>query len=185
MWSDDRCVLSLPSFFFADPTSLPAAMGRAAGQITATAPSFLVIDLRGNTGGDFLTTLPLINAISTARKLRDCVVLVDKFTFSAAIVFVALLKHRLGERLTVVGEEMGDGLRFFAEGGTITLPQSKAALRYSTAFHDWETGIAASTTPPEIIEQLVAAGPIEIDQYWTADPSDLDQADKVQDRFVR
>lgn len=61
--------------------------------------------------------MPLIDAISEGAQDRRVGVLVDKFTFSAAIVFVAILKHRLGARLKLIGEEMGDGLTFFAEGG--------------------------------------------------------------------
>ena len=81
--------------------------------------------------------------------------LVDKFTFSAAIVFVAILRYQLGRKLKIVGEKMGDGLRFFAEGGLIELPASGAVVRYSSALHDWETGSADQTTPPDIARQLV------------------------------
>jgi hypothetical protein len=124
-----------------------------------------LIDVRGNTGGNFLKTMPLIDAISENAG-RQVVVLVDKFTFSAAIVFVAILKHRLGRRLTLIGEEMGDGLMFFAEGGLLDLPISGAVVRYSSAFHDWENGTSNETTPTEIARQMVPAGKLNLHREW-------------------
>ena len=122
-------------------------------------------------------TMPLIEAIADRGHSRGCAVLVDKFTFSAAIVFVAILKHRLGTRLTIIGEDMGDGLRFFAEGDLIDLANSGAAVRYSTALHDWETGLADPTTPPEIARELVPVGRIGVDRGWVATPFDETPAD--------
>jgi len=127
--------------------------------------------VRGNKGGDFRKTLPLIWAYSNGGVARRVAVLVDKFTFSAAIVFAALMKHRLGTRLTLIGEDMGDGLTFFAEGGMLDLPKSGAVVRYSTAFHDWSDGHADETTPPEIAKALVAVGEMPLDRRWAA-PSD-------------
>jgi hypothetical protein len=107
--------------------------------------------------------------------------LIDKFTFSAAIVFTAILKHRLGERLVLIGEEMGDGLTFFAEGGTIDLSSSGAAVRYSTAFHDWAGGRTDETTPAEIAERIVPTGTLELDRVWVAHSDDVE----TLDRFCR
>lgn len=109
--------------------------------------------------------MPLIDAISENAS-RQVAVLIDKFTFSAAIVFVAILKHRLGRRLKLIGEEMGDGLRFFAEGGLLDLPISGAVVRYSSAFHDWENGTSNETTPAEIAQQMVPAGKLNLDWEW-------------------
>ena len=100
--------------------------------------------------------------------------LVDKFTFSAAIVFAAILKHRLGRRLILIGEDMGDALTFFAEGGLFELPTSGAVVRYSTAFHDWETGTSDETTPAEIARHIVPAGALEVDWTWSRDPTTED-----------
>ena len=35
---------------------------------------------------------------------------------------------------------MGDRSQFWGEGGLTLLPNSKLAVRYTTAFHDWEHG---------------------------------------------
>lgn len=84
-------------------------------------------------------------------------VLVDKFTFSAALVTAALLKVYAGGQL--VGEEMGDNARFHAEGGQETLSWSGLTIRYSDGWHDWEDGRADPLlTPPEIAREMVAAG---------------------------
>jgi hypothetical protein len=107
--------------------------------------------------------------------------IIDKFTFSAAIVFVAILKHRLGARLHLIGEEMGDGLTFFAEGGTIDLSSSGAVVRYATAFHDWAGGRVDDTTARAIATEIVAAGPLEPDRAWIAHSDDAG----TLDRFYR
>jgi hypothetical protein len=172
-------LIVLPSFFDPDETALSAAVAEAAALAGSRPACPLLIDLRGNTGGDFLRTMPLIDAISEGATDRRVGLLVDKFTFSAAIVFAAILKHRLGERLALIGEEMGDGLTFFAEGGTITLPFSGAAVRYSTAFHDWAGGRTDETTPAEIADRLVPVGALELDRIWAATSDDDDARDRL------
>ncbi len=174
-------LLVLPSFFDPGETALPDAVSEAADLIRSRPGTPLFIDVRGNTGGDFLRTMPLIHAISVGAKDRRVGLLIDKFTFSAAIVFTAILKHRLGERLVLIGEELGDGLTFFAEGGTIDLSCSGAAVRYSTAFHDWAGGRTDETTPAEIVEKIVPAGTLELDRVWVAHSDDV----KTLDRFCR
>lgn len=174
-------LLVLPSFFDPGETALPDAVSTAAERVRSRPDTPLLIDIRGNTGGDFLRTMPLIDAISEGAEGRRVGLLIDKFTFSAAIVFAAILKHRLGERLALIGEEMGDGLTFFAEGGTIDLSCSGAAVRYSTAFHDWAAGRSDMTTPAEIAERLVPAGTLELDRVWVAQSDDAE----TLDRFCR
>lgn len=174
-------LLVLPSFFDPGETALSDAVSEAAELVRSRPDTPLLIDIRGNTGGDFLRTMPLIDAISEGAEGRRVGLLIDKFTFSAAIVFTAILKHRLGERLALIGEEMGDGLTFFAEGGTIDLSCSGAAVRYSTAFHDWAGGHSDVTTPAEIAERIVAAGTLELDCVWAAHSDDVE----TLDRFCR
>ena len=55
--------------------------------------------------------------------------LVDRFTFSAAIVCACLIPHRLSRPVQVFGEPMGDWLAFWAEGDRLHLPDSGAILR--------------------------------------------------------
>jgi len=170
-WPDLGLSILLPSFFDPSEHALPKAMSDAAKRVRSSSNTPVLIDVRGNTGGDFIKTMPLIDAISENAG-RQVAVLIDKFTFSAAIVFVAILKHRLGHRLSLIGEDMGDGLTFFAEGGLLELPTSGAVVRYSSAFHDWETGTNDDTTPPEIARHLVAVGALDLDWEWAAEPAD-------------
>jgi hypothetical protein len=174
-------LLVLPSFFDPGETELSNAVSEAAARVRSRPDTPLVIDLRGNTGGNFLRTMPLIDAILEGSEDRRVGVLVDKFTFSAAIVFVAILKHRLGARLELIGEEMGDGLTFFAEGGTIDLSTRGAVVRYSSALHDWAGGRIDVTTPSEIAKEIVPVGTLELDRTWIASSDDVE----LRDRFCR
>lgn len=164
-WKNLGLSLSLPSFFDPGESELPNAIAGAVEELRTHVNSRLLIDVRGNTGGNFLQTMPLVNAICETSD-RQVIVLVDKFTFSAAIVFVAILKNRLGGRLKLIGEEMGDGLAFFAEGGLLDLATSGAVVRYSSAFHDWQNGTTDRTTPPEIAKHVVPVGYLDLDQEW-------------------
>ena len=139
----------------ADPEELTAA----AETIRSRPRAGLIVDLRGNPGGSFLRAVPMIEALRDGYRGR-CAVLVDRFTFSAAIVVAVLLQHHVGARL--FGEEMGDGLAFWAEGGTVDLPETGAHLRWSDGWHDWETGTATEATPREIARHMVATGPLRI-----------------------
>ncbi|NOD47067.1 MULTISPECIES: peptidase S41 [unclassified Ruegeria] len=183
-WQGLGLSMQLPSFFDPGETALPKAISGAADRVRACSNKTLLIDVRGNTGGNFLMAMPLIEAISQSA-IEQVVVLVDKFTFSAAIVFVAILKHRLGHRLKLIGEEMGDGLMFFAEGGLLNLPTSGAVVRYSSAFHDWEGGTSGETTPPEIARQIVPAGALNLDREWVEGPIGEDAQGAFYQRVLK
>ncbi|WP_120635103.1 peptidase S41 [Ruegeria sp. EL01] len=184
-WQGIGISVSLPSFLETEDNRLAKSIAVAATRLRTCASTPLLIDVRGNTGGDFIKTLPLIDAIAASAQSRHCAVLVDKFTFSAAIVFVAILKHRLGRNLILIGEEMGDGLKFFAEGGSVDLPCSGAVVRYSTALHDWATGSIDQTTPPEIAEHILEVGKLEIDHQWTVPPQRVESLGETYLRILR
>lgn len=67
-------------------------------------------------------------------------VLVDRVTFSAALVTAAMIKAEGGDRAVLVGETMGDAAHFWAEGDSMTLPNSAIRLRYSDGYHVWGRG---------------------------------------------
>ena len=184
-YAKDGLAVKLPSFFDPDERAFPDAIDRAAKWVRSRRDRFLVVDVRGNTGGNFLVAMPLIEAITESAQKFGCAVLVDKFTFSAAIVFVAILRYRLGRKLQIVGEDMGDGLRFFAEGGLIELPTSGAVIRYSTALHDWETGLADQTTPPEIARQLVPVRQLNVDRDWISTPFDTTPQEILYKKLIK
>jgi hypothetical protein len=106
-------------------------------------PRNLVLDLRFDVGGD----------ISLSRKfLRELVglargrifVLVSRYTFSAGIVSAAAVRHDGGSRVTIVGEDVGDRMRFWSEGEHACLPNSHYCLRPTTGLWDLEHGCKAT-----------------------------------------
>lgn len=130
--------------------------------IRTRADAGLVIDLRGNTGGDYTKALPLIYWLATQRDGARCAVLVNGYTFSAAIVVAVLLVHRLGARVRVFGSAVGDALTFHAEGDTAQLEQSGGLFRYASGWHDWATGRVDATTPAIIARDMVGIGALDI-----------------------
>ncbi len=122
----------------------------------------VILDLRGNPGGSFLTALPLVWWLRDVWRGARCAVLVNGYTFSAAIVTAALVSFHLGPRAAFLGAEMGDDLAFWAEGDTLALPQSGAALRYSTQWHDWRDGQFDGPVPDEWGQWMVGAGDIDV-----------------------
>jgi hypothetical protein len=132
----------------------------------------LVVDLRGNPGGDFFGAATFARDLPEIAPGAALAVLVDKFTFSAALVAAALLKFHAGGVL--VGEEMGDAAAFHAEGGTEVLPHSGLSIRYSDGWHDWAEGKADPVlTPPEISREMVPAGLLMPDMVATPTGADL------------
>lgn len=155
----------------APPETIAARLAGIAAEVRGTRR--MVVDLRGNPGGDFFGAAAFAHRLPEVAPGAALAVLVDKFTFSAALVTAALLKVHAGGRL--VGEEMGDTERFHAEGGTETLPQSGLAIRHSDGWHDWAEGRADPVlTPPIIAGEMVAAGSLLPDV--TAAPTGRDLA---------
>jgi hypothetical protein len=132
----------------------------------------VIVDLRGNPGGNFTGASGFSRKLRVAAPMAKVAVLVDKFTFSAAILTAALLKVHADAR--IIGEEMGDGERFYAEGGLEELPQSGLAVRYSDGWHDWAEGRAdPDLTPPPIAAEMVGAGSLLPDIQVTLQGCDL------------
>jgi len=102
---------------------------------------FLIVDLRWNQGGDFGNSVPFTRqAKSVLAEGGKIYVVTSANTFSAAIVFSAMLKQSAPEDVMIIGEEMGDRPQFWSERGKpFTLPNSGYWINYATAYHDWET----------------------------------------------
>ena len=158
---------------FADLARLRTRRDAVAAMLATRPGAALILDLRGNPGGDFIAALPLLEDIERRWSGRRCALLTDKFTFSAALVFTALASVRLSDRIRRFGEAPGDDLVFYAEGGTDALPCSGAAVRWSDGHHDWRTGTATNHTPPEIATHLVAAGSLAPHVPVAARPGDI------------
>lgn len=104
-----------------------------------------IVDLRFNPGGNYTLTADFTRRLPELLPAPGRLfILTSAHTFSAAISTAARLKYFAGERAIIVGEAMGDRSQFWGEGGGTVLPNAKLALRYTTAFHDWEHGCSLS-----------------------------------------
>lgn len=108
-------------------------------QARATPPRNLVLDLRFDVGGDIDMTRDFLREIVQLATGR-IYVLVGRYTFSAGIVSAAAARHDGGSRVTLVGEQVGDRLRFWSEGVHACLPNSHYCLRPTTGLWDLEQG---------------------------------------------
>lgn len=103
---------------------------------------YLVVDFRLHDGGDYTKSMAFAKAAPKAVKEDgDVYIITGPNTFSAAIVTTAMLKYYSGDRGIIIGEQMGDRERFWAERGTdFQLPNSGYHINYATGYHDWENG---------------------------------------------
>lgn len=120
---------------------LEVALREALADIREIAPRFVVADLRDNPGGGtrgaaFARALP--EALGPETRVY---VLVNRGTFSAAMMFAALLETHGGDRVVFVGESFGDRPRFWADGGPVLrLPNSGISVPIWRAYYDLERG---------------------------------------------
>ncbi|MGH7003857.1 MAG: hypothetical protein ACREIP_07910, partial [Alphaproteobacteria bacterium] len=104
-----------------------------------------IVDLRFNSGGNYVLTADFTRRLPTLLPPGGRLfILTSANTFSAAISTAARLKYFAGSRAVLVGEAMGDRGQFWGEGGLTLLPNSKIAVRYTTAYHDWQHGCSLS-----------------------------------------
>ena len=108
-------------------------------EIQARKPQHLVLDMRMNGGGDLTTTRSFMQALPKLVPGR-IFVLTSPWTFSAAISSTGYLKQAAPDRVTIVGEEVGDRLEFWSEGRPITLARSGIVISRATERHDYATG---------------------------------------------
>lgn len=120
-------------------------------KLRADRPRNLALDMRMNTGGnldlarDFMKQLP---GLVPGRIF----VITGPSTFSAAIASVGYLEQAAPDRVTIVGEEVGDRLVFFAEGGPMTSPNLGMKISSASRRHDYQNGCATWTDchPPVV-----------------------------------
>jgi hypothetical protein len=102
-------------------------------------PHNIVVDLRFNMGGDLNIARDFMQALPGIARDRVYAITSGR-TFSAAISSLGYLKQAAGDRLTIVGEPIGDRLEFWAEGDIMELPGLGAALLYASERHNYMTG---------------------------------------------
>ena len=114
---------------------------RVRDEIEMTHPNNLILDLRFDIGGNIDETRDL--ACAMAANVRGRIyVLIEPYTFSAGIVMAAATKHDGGDRVTIVGDNVGDRLRWSSEGKTVCLPNSRYCLHVTTGLWDLLHGCA-------------------------------------------
>jgi hypothetical protein len=116
-------------------------IGLLQDEIAPRRPKFVIVDLRLNLGGDFFNTMTFAQALPKLTPPDGRVfVLVSASTFSAALVTAALLKANGGDRVTLVGEPMGDHSSFWSEGRPTRLPHSGISVTAAKWMWDWSEG---------------------------------------------
>jgi len=103
-------------------------------------PRNVVLDVRYNEGGNFLSIIPFVEALVRLTPPDGRIyVITGRGTNSAAIVLASMLKGHAPDRTLFVGEHPSDNARFYAEGGELTTPAG-ISLRYADGLHDWGAG---------------------------------------------
>jgi hypothetical protein len=136
----DNCAAYLRIRAIADEGSqrIGAFLESVAHDLRRDRPCAVIVDLRYNHGGDFLNTYTFMHALpQLVPSSGRLYVLTDALTFSAAITTAAFLKEAGGDRVTILGEPVGDRLTFFAEGNRGCLPNSRLCVDYATGKHDY------------------------------------------------
>jgi hypothetical protein len=113
-------------------------------ELHARKPRNLVLDMRMNGGGDLTTTRSFMQRLPTLVPGR-IFVLTSPWTFSAAISSTGYLEQAAPDRVTIVGEAVGDRLEFWSEGRPLTLARSGIVISRATERHDYATGCKAYT----------------------------------------
>jgi len=104
--------------------------------LRAHPPCSVIVDLRGDGGGDYTNTWHFTHVLPQLTNGRISI-LTDPATFSAAITTAAFIKEAGGSRVTLIGEPVGDRLSFYSEGGRACLPNLKVCVHYQTGKHDY------------------------------------------------
>jgi hypothetical protein len=121
--------------------SLAVWLEFVAQDLKSRKPNFAIIDLRFNGGGTDATASFSKELPNLVQNNAPIYILVSRETFSAAIAAAAQFKKYGGSRTIILGSEVGDRLRFVANGGTVfTLPNSKINIRVWSAYEDYENG---------------------------------------------
>ena len=113
-------------------------IAKTRADLRSAQPCAVVLDLRYDDGGDYT------NTVGFAKELPDLIapggrlyLLIGPSTFSAGITTAAFLKQSGGDRVTILGEPVGDRLTFFSEGNRGCLPNYHLCISYRRGKHDY------------------------------------------------
>jgi hypothetical protein len=140
----DALVVELRQNVDRDGHAIRGFLAEVEAELARRAPENVVLDMRLNGGGDLTTTRDFAQRLP-GRVTGRVFALTSPWTFSAAISTVGYLEQAAPERVTIVGEEVGDRLEFFAEGRFVELPGSRLLALPATQRHDYRDGCRAAT----------------------------------------
>lgn len=104
----------------------------------AKPPCNVILDMRFNGGGDYTNTASFANGLPDLLAPGGRIyLLTGPATFSAGITTTAFIKQAGGDRVTILGEEVGDRLAFYAEGVRACLPHFHLCMIYQRGKHDY------------------------------------------------
>ncbi len=131
--------LQLRSHLGTDDEPIEDFMRAARARLGELKSENLIVDLRFDGGGNIDPTVAFFNGLAAAVPGRIYVI-VSRLTFSAGIVAAALIEQSDGDRVVLVGEPVGDRLRFWSEGKRVCLPDSKYCLQPTDGLWDLQRG---------------------------------------------
>ena len=140
-----------------------AWLERALGELRARRPRNIVVDLRFNMGGDLNLARDFMRALPALAQGGRVYAITSGRTFSAAISSLGYLKQAAGDRLTIVGEPIGDRLEFWAEGNILQLPGLGAMMLYADERHNYMTGCPESDCHRSIREHPIRVRSLQPD----------------------
>ena len=134
----DTCAAAvrLQSIADADGQKIRPFLQSAQAALEKSRPCAIVLDLRGNGGGDYTNTWGFTHALPHLTRGR-IYILTDPQTFSAAITTAGFTMNAARDRVTIVGEPVGDRLAFYSEGQRGCLPNSGVCVAFQLARHDY------------------------------------------------
>ncbi|MFN7953472.1 MAG: hypothetical protein U0610_17230 [bacterium] len=106
-----------------------------AERLRTAPPEDMVVDLRFDTGGDNTQNRGLMRLIADSVR-GEIYLLVGNYTFSAGIASAAALAHDGGEKVVIVGDEVGDRTRWWSEGTHVCAPRAKVCFSINTGLWD-------------------------------------------------
>ena len=117
-----------------DPSS--AKVAETVRMIMESTPSRFVVDVRYAAGGDYREVLPVVKAVAErARELSVPIrVVMGPNTIGGGLIAASQVLARAPERTLLVGNEVGDELKFRGQGRVVVLPRSGLTVQLC---HDW------------------------------------------------
>lgn len=132
----------------------------------------VVVDLRGNHGGNSRLLKPLIESLDAHKNLRGHIfVLIDTESFSSGLMAAVDLKTKL--QATLVGEPSGEKLDSYGEVKEFTLPNSRLTVRFSSKHFSAPKGFGPDALQPDI------AAPMTAEAFFSAHDPALEAAESA------